>query len=202
MKPKPIPRRGPALALVLAGILAASVLTQAQTQMKGPIDHFTGTAVNVTGAGDPIQVDLLRWSTDAEREQIVAAAEKGDKELLAALERGQTLGYIWTSESAGYSVRFAHRMPSPDGSERIILATDHPLGNWNPQIWRATGTAKGNNYPFAVLELRLTRKGGEGKSSLFAKVIIDKEARTLALENYSAATLVLKDVKRGVHGRS
>lgn len=197
MKPNSVLRRGPALALVLAGIFTASVLTNAQTPTKVAPEHFTGIAVNVTGAGDPIQVDLLRWSTDAEREPFLGAAEKGDKELLTALEKGPTLGYIWTSESAGYSVRYAHRIQMADGTERIILATDHPLGNWNPQIWKAAGSAKGNSYPFAVLELRLTRKGGEGKSSILAKVIVDKEAKTLALENYNAAPVVLKDVKRG-----
>ena len=198
MKLKRILRRGPALALVLAGIMTASVLARVHAQTKGPIEHFTGTAVNVTGAGESIQIDLLRWSTDAEREQIVAAAAKGDKELAAALEKGQTLGYVWTSESAGYSVRYAHRLQTPDGAERIIIATDRPLGSWNPQIWKATGAAKGNDYAFTVLELRLTTKGGEGKSSLLAKVAPENTAKTIGLESYGAAPVVLKNVKRGV----
>ncbi|MBI4657328.1 MAG: hypothetical protein HY735_00515, partial [Verrucomicrobia bacterium] len=84
MKFRKILRRGPALALVLAGTLSAFVSTRAQAQTKGPIEHFTGTAVNVTGAGDSIQIDLLRWSTDTEREQLAAVAQKSDKDLLAA----------------------------------------------------------------------------------------------------------------------
>src|SRR5688572_26367416 len=68
MKTSRILRRGPALAL-LAGIITASVFTIAAAQTKVSPEHFTGTTVNVTGAGDSLQIDLLRWSTDAEREQ-------------------------------------------------------------------------------------------------------------------------------------
>jgi hypothetical protein len=181
----------------MAGLITAFVYRNAAAQTKTATEHFTGTAVNVTGAGDPVQIDLLRWSTDAERQQFVAAAEKGDKELQANLDKGQTLGYVWTSESAGYSVRYAYRDKSADGTERIIVATDRKLGSWNPQIWKPTGTAAGNDYPFSVLELRLTPKGGEGKSSLLAKVAVDKTANTIALDGYAAAPVVLKNVRRG-----
>jgi len=194
MKSKIVLRRGAALALIVAGILAASVLLAQQT--KEPVQHFTATAINVTGAPDPLKIDLLRWSTDAERDQIVAALDKGDKELASVLSKGQTLGYIWTSESVGYSVRFAHHISNPDGSQRIIVATDKPLGSWNPQIWKAKESGKANAYDFTVIELRIPAKGvGEGKSSLFSKVTADKAAKTLALENYAGATPVLKDVK-------
>ena len=172
MKAKKLLRRGPALALVVAGMFAASMLTGAQTQTKETIEHFTATAVNVTGAPDPLKIDLLRWSTDAEREQLLSVwSDKGEKEFATALSKAPSLGYLWTSESAGYSVRYAYRTSMPDGSQRLIVATDKPLGSWNPQIWKPTGSAKANDYPFAVIELRLKQRGiGEGKSSLFAKV--------------------------------
>ena len=86
---------------------------------------------------------------------------------------------------------------APDGGERVIVATDKPLGSWNPQIWKATATATANGYEFTVIELRLNRRRGtgEGKSSLLAKVTADKTAKTITLENYPGATVVLKDVK-------
>src|SRR3989442_10668214 len=98
MKSNRLLRRGPALALVVAGTLAASVL-RVQAQVKGTVENFTGTGVNVTGAPDAVKIDLLRWSTDAEREQVFnALSEKGEKELLNFLSKGPTLGYVWTSE--------------------------------------------------------------------------------------------------------
>src|SRR5437879_5202075 len=168
MKSNRLLRRGPALVLLVAGTLAASMFQSVQAQTKGTVENFTATSVNVTGAPDPLKIDLLRWSTDAEREQVFnALSDKGEKEFMDVLSKQPTLGYIWTSESAGYSVRYAYQTTTPDGGGRVIVATDKPLGSWNPQIWKATGTATANPYEFTVIEIRLNRRGtGEGKSSL------------------------------------
>jgi hypothetical protein len=198
MKSNRLPRRGPALAFLVAGTLAASMFSIVEAQTKGTVENYRAMAVNVTGAPDELKIDLLRWSTDAEREQVFnALSDKDEKEFLTVLSKQPTLGYIWTSESAGYSVRYAYQISAPDGSERVIVATDKPLGSWNPQIWKPTGSAKANSYDFTVIELRLNRKrgAGEGKSSLFAKVTADKAAKTIVLDNYTSAPVVLKDVK-------
>lgn len=201
MNTNTILRRGPALALVLAWMAAASALTVAQTQTKGPIERITATTVNVTGAGDPLKIDLLRWSTDAEREQLLSSLVKSDKDLATALEKAPTLGYVWTSESAGYSIRYAHHLTTPDGSERIIIATDRALGSWDPRIWKAPSSTGKTDYPFTVIELRFNRQGiGEGKASVLTKVVADNAAKTIALDNYTAAPIVLKTVKREGNG--
>ena len=183
---------------MLAGIVAASSVFNAQTKTNGPIEHITATSVNVTGAQDPLKIDLLRWSTDAEREQFIAAFGKSEKDLAAALEKAPTLGYVWTSESAGYSVRYAHRVQMPEGA-RLIFATDRRLGSWNPQLWRPVGNAAASDYPFTLIELRFNRRGeGEGKTSLTGKITADPQAKTLALDNYTAATVVIKGAKRDI----
>ena len=143
MKSNVFLRRGTALALVVAGICAASLLSYAQ-DAKPPVQHFSATAANVTGAPETLKIDLLRWSTDSERDQLSAALDKSEKEFVFALGKQPTLGYIWTSESAGYTVRYAYRIQTADGSQRIIVAADKPLGSWNPQIWHPVGNAKGN----------------------------------------------------------
>jgi hypothetical protein len=190
-------RRGTTLALIVAGICSASLLVSAQ-DTKQPVQHFSGTAANVTGAPEPLKIDLLRWSTDAERDQLSSALDKSEKEFVAALGKEPTLGYIWTSESAGYTVRYAYRIQATDGSQRIIVAADKPLGSWNPQIWHPVGNAKGNTSDFTLLELRLPARravAGEGKSSLLAKVYVDKTAKSIALDGYATAPVVLKNVK-------
>src|SRR5947207_5876705 len=164
MKSNRLLRRGPALVLLVAGMLAASMFQNGQAQTKGTVENITATSANVTGAPDPLKIDLLRWSSDAEREQIFnALSDKGEKEFMDMLSKQPTLGYIWTSESAGYSVRYAVRMSMPDGSERIIIATDKRLGSWNPQLWKPVGSATANPYDFTVIELRLNRKRGTGE---------------------------------------
>jgi len=292
------------LALVFVGIITISVSTVAQTPSTGPTMRFTATTANVSGAGDAARIDLLRWSTDAERDQLLAAwnltapaaaaggrgaaaggrgaaggggggrggagrggGRGGDtpdagaaaanapatpaaaanapatpaadgaapaaagaaagagggrggrggggggrggaaapaadatpltpaKALAAALQTAQTVGYLWTSESAGYSLRFAQRFPQPDGSERVILATDRRLGAWN-NLWKPAGGAALTDYDFSIIELHLNAKGdGEGKTSLTGKVTVDSSSKTFALEGYMGLPIVFKDVKR------
>src|SRR5580692_9191914 len=61
--------QGAALVVVIA---VAALPAMAQTP-AGPILSLTATTNNVAGAPDSIRIDLLRWSTDAERDQLVAA---------------------------------------------------------------------------------------------------------------------------------
>ena len=245
--------------------LSAAVAT---AQVTPPILNLTATTDNVSGAKDSIRIDVLRWSTDAERDQLISAwnltappdtggrggrggrgsaarggrgaaaddavvagneappagggraAQAGrgaagrggrggrggdaapeppptpESSLAAALEKAPTVGHLWSSEVAGYSVREALRLPQPDGGERIILITERRLGAWN-DLWKPTGSATPTNYPFSVIELRLNAKGeGEGKASLTGKVTVDTAAKSLALENYAALPVIFKNVKR------
>jgi hypothetical protein len=115
--------------------------------------------------------------------------------LTAAIGKGPTIGYVWTDEVVGYSIKFAYRTALPNGGERIILATDRELGGfttaWKPLAGAAT------DYQFTLLELRLDSKGtGEAKTSLTAKISVDKEINSIALDNYAAASVMLQNVKR------
>ena len=49
-----------------------------------------------------------------------------ESSLAAAIQKAPTAGVLWTSENVGYSIKYAYRLPQPDGGERIILATDRP----------------------------------------------------------------------------
>ena len=167
---------------VLAGSLAAALASCANAAR--PILSLTATTDNVSGAHESIRIDVLRWSTDAERDQLLAAwnltappaggrgrggrgrgaavdpapdpaAVDGNDEppagragrggrggrgggragaadaprptpegaLEAALGTAPTVGHLWSSEVAGYSLRSAVKLAEPDGGERIML--DH-----------------------------------------------------------------------------
>jgi hypothetical protein len=108
-----------------------------------------------------------------------------------------TVGYLWTSASAGYSIRYAYRIPSADGGQRIILLTDRKLGAWSPETWKPTAAATADPNSFSVIELRVNRAGqGEGKTSLTTKVTFETASKSLALENYAAQPVILKGVAR------
>jgi hypothetical protein len=87
-------------------------------------------------------------------------------------------------------------LKQPDGSERMIFATDRRLGQWN-DLWKPSSGALNTNYEFSVIELRFGPKGdGEGKTSLSGKVVIDSTVNSIALDGYSSLPVVFKDVKR------
>jgi hypothetical protein len=127
----------------------------------------------------------------------VAPPETPEKSLTGAIQKAPTVGFLWrSSESTGYSLHYAYHAPQPDGSERIIFATDRRLGGRNNQ-WKPLGSAKPTDYEFSIIELRLNSKGeGEGKASLTGNVTIDKEGKTIALDGYTTLPVLLKGVKR------
>jgi hypothetical protein len=243
---------GRVIAIVPAGIVLAAVWTAAQTPAGGPAASFTATTDNVSGAPDSVRIDILRWSTDAERNQVISAwslkdapaaagrgaagraapafdpfgagnddavraslapgaggrggrgggsgAAKGppptpETSLAAALAKAPVAGHLWSSEVAGYAVRYAVRLDRPGGGQRIILITDRRLGAWN-DLWKPAESAAVPNYEFSLVELHLNSNGeGEGKVSLTGKVSVDTAAATIALENYETLPVVLKNVK-------
>jgi hypothetical protein len=116
--------------------------------------------------------------------------------LAGAIRRAPTVGYIWTSDVTGYSIKYAYRAPLPEGRERIVLAIDRRLGT-HVAAWQPVTTQPATDYPFTVLEMRFDAGGlGEGRSSLTTNVILDKQAGTLALENYAGAPPILQKVRK------
>ena len=240
-----------AAAFAPLGLLCAAGWLLAQQ----PALRLAATTENVSGAPEAIRIDVLRWSTDAERDQLIsawthpvappppagrgrggagrgrggaaatpdgaaapagaAAAGRGgrggrgggrgaaadttpvtpESSLEAALEKAPTVGYLWSSEVAGYSLRYAAKIAEPDGGSRVVLVTERRLGAWN-SAWRPAAPDAANKYQFSIIELRINSKEqGEGKASLTGKIVIDDAAKSIGLEDYSALPVVLKDVK-------
>jgi len=188
------------LAVALFVLIPPPVL-QAQATLPPKMESFTGTTVNLNpGAGTRLRMNVFRWATETERDALMAAlTEKNDRGLSDALEKAPTMGYIWDDGHLGYFVRYAQRIPQPDGGERIILLTDRPLGSWGREAWKPSGQAPAPTYPFTLVELRLNKHGrGQGKMALAARVTADTDAHTVTLENYAAAPVLIDDVKRVV----
>jgi hypothetical protein len=116
--------------------------------------------------------------------------------LAQAIGRAPTIGYLWTADVTGYSIKYAYRTALPDGGERVILASDRRLGT-HTAAWQPAVKDPLTDYEFTIIELRLDGKGvGEGRTSLTTKVVVDPEAKTVALENYQTAAAILRNVKR------
>jgi len=118
--------------------------------------------------------------------------EKGPEKLLDALQDAKPVGHFGAPGQLSWDLRFARKTPLPDGGERVVLVTDRRIG-----FWEAANRPRSIDYPFTVIELRLNKDGeGEGKISLATKVIFDKDANTITLENYDLQPVQLTHVKR------
>jgi hypothetical protein len=164
-----------------------------------------GDAAAGLDPNDPALADLVAAARGGRGGRGGGRGGRGDAEpakpvdpivtLTAALGKAPTVGYFWTNEVVGYSIKYAYRSALPDGGERIILLTDRRLGGGTAGWKQATGTP--TDYAFTLIEIRMDSKGtGEGKASLTSKVIFDSEAKTLALDNYAATHAILQSVKR------
>ncbi|MEO8100519.1 MAG: hypothetical protein ABI811_22665 [Acidobacteriota bacterium] len=185
--------------------------------------YLTATTANIPGAPDQVRLEILRWSTDEERDRLMAAwelrlstpantkgkaATKGkgagrgaapasgadaispSTALARALQETTTVGYLWSSEMAGYALRYAGKIANPDGSQRVLLITQRRLGAMN-QRWNLDAA---NSDEFTVIELRLDAKGqGEGRTSLAGKLAADASMKMLTPE--SGQPVVLRNVK-------
>ena len=214
MKSTVLPRRGSVVVAALAGVVAASVLTVAQTE---GLERFRGTTVNMNPAGETLRIDVLRWSSEAEREDVLPLIMNQSPEDTSQLGIGPdgtegwpigeprsplvdkpSLGYVWPNgSSAGYPLKYTHRLATPDGGQRITVVTGRPLGSEDRELWTATGGPGAGTVAFTVIELQLNSDGeGEGKMSLVAEFAVDQETKTVTLASYDAAPVLLVDVKQ------
>jgi hypothetical protein len=190
--------------LLAVGLLTLSPLRGRRAQAQAPApapaqrETFTAKTINLAvGAGQDLKIDVFRWSTDDERKAILTALKgKGDAGVADALPKSPSLGSLWTNENLGYTIRYAYRDTTSNGSDRVILLIDRRLGSWAGQVWKTPGSSEAPDYPFVLIELHLSRTGtGEGKMSLTTKVAADEGGMTLALADYNPAPVLLRPVK-------
>ena len=113
--------------------------------------------------------------------------------LTTAIKAAPTVGFIWGDGLTGYSIKYAWRSASPSTAERVVLVTDRRLGAQRDVVAPRRSLREGGRTEFTVVEMRIDGKGvGEGKSSLTRRVVVDAAANTLAIDEYTAAPVLLK----------
>jgi hypothetical protein len=181
-------------AMAVAVLASATLVGGVSAQTNGQAERFSAVAFDMDrGNVTPLQIAVDRWTTDAERDRLLAVLlDKGAEHLLDDLKKAPKVGYIRSTTSLGWDLHFARHRPGPDGGEIVTLATDRPMG-----FWEVRNQPRSVDYPFTVIEMRLNGDGeGDGMLSYAAKLIPDKEGNMVTIENYGTQPIKLQQVKR------
>jgi hypothetical protein len=184
-----------AFTLVAAAALMCDLAgAVAQTQTPDAPLRMTAFAVNMStvghGGANTVEFDVDRWSTDAERDQLITTFnEKGPNSLLNALQRTKRVGYMRLPNTLGYDLHYARKHPGEDGGEQIIIMTDRRIG-----FWEARNQPRTIDYPFTLIEVRINGEG-EGKMSVATKIAYNKKKQAVELENYASEPVRLQNVR-------
>jgi hypothetical protein len=195
-----------ALAALVVALIAA--IPGISAQDTPAVEEFTAFAINVnrrptgSGANRPTTATLTfrieRWSTDEERESLMAILKeeqnvnRANQQLLRTLQRLPRVGWIRETGTVSWDLRYANQTPLPDGGRRIVLGTDRPIG-----FWEARNQPRTIDYPFTILEFRLDKNNqGEGKMLADTRLIMDRDSSTLVLENFDISPVRLNQIRR------
>jgi hypothetical protein len=174
-------------------------------QTAGGKIRLTAWAVSManvaTGANAVLDIRVEKWSTEAERQQLISTfLEKGQDGLLRALQKVPVKGRISNpgkrgpdpqQARLGWDLRFAMRSPLEDGGTRILIATDRYM-----TFEEVRNQPRTYDYPFTFIDIRLKSDGqGEGKMALATQLQFDKKKNTIVFENYSSEPVRLQNVK-------
>jgi len=181
------------LGLSVVVTLSATALVDAQK----PIAKYSAQAVNLDGqvgtATGPIQIQITRWSTDAERDSLTTTLfEKGTQPLLQAVSQMPTVGLLRVPDSVGYPLRYARRTTASTNIENIIIITDRPLS-----FYERRDSPRSIDYPFTVIRMQLNSQGrGQGDILLATRISADRATKDIAFEHFGATPLKLQNVRR------
>lgn len=182
-------------AVALAAVSFAAVPSAQSNIAKA--ERFSAFAVDIstlTNAARTSQVDIVinRWSTDAERDQLLAVLQtKGQDALLAAVQKLPAVGYINTPGSIRYDLHFARQTPEAEGGRSVFLMTDRYVGSYE-----ASYRPRTIDYPFTLIKLQVDKAGnGEGKATIYTKITQLKDG-TIELENLANQPVMLNNVKK------
>jgi hypothetical protein len=163
-------------------------------------ETFTSFAINMNSGPKTATVDISieRWSTDAERDALLAILveekdrHRANQALLKALQKMPKAGYIRTPQTLAWDLRYARQNPMEDGGRQIVVATDRPIG-----FWEARNQPRSMDYPFTILEMRMNKEDkGEGKMLAGTQIYIDKKTKSLVLENYGQQPVRLNEIRK------
>lgn len=183
----------PRLLLLAFVVFAVAPIAAVRAQTLGQPEHFTASVVDInTGWTGTVQLSVTRWSTGAERAELLDSLfKKGSDALLSELRDKRSVGRIYTPGTIGYDLRFAQQRTLPDGGREIILATDRPMS-----FWERTNAPRSSQYPFTWVQFTMKPDGtGEGKIAVAARIIGEEADQLIEVEDFAIQPVRLQNIR-------
>jgi len=186
-------------AAVLAGVVATAPAPAAQS--SEPPLRLGAVGINFSdvigmAARTTMAIDIARWSTAGEREEVVAALRAdGTDGLLALLPRLAELGSLRIENDSSVKFHIALAQPGRGGVRAITLIGDRPV-LWESASW-GVFDRRALEYRFVALQLQLDGSDrGTGRLSLATRLTIDRVTGGLQLDTWELLFVNLRDVRR------
>ena len=177
--------------------LAAALAISAPLLAADTSESFSAKVVNfeepMGRAPGLLQVRVTRWSTDADRDALTSALMKdGQSGVIDELKKMPAAGVIRTPGTAGYTFRYARRIPAANGDEQLLVVIDRPIGFAEfRQGWQTV------DYPFTIIQMTLNAKGeGSGQMMGATKLSANSVTGDIAFEHYNVSPQLLQNVRR------
>jgi hypothetical protein len=176
--------------VVASATTAVYVSAQAPAQAgtvvtkKDPL-RFRAFGVNMQGGiSGTLDIAIERWSTDGERtallDQVAGTTERRsdqDKLVKTLQDIEPRTGYIRTSRSLGWDLKYARENLLPDGARQIVIVTDKPVS-----FFAAANSSRTMDYPFSLIEIRFPKGSDKGEGKLLTQTSISTKNGRLELE--------------------
>ena len=160
------------------------------------------------GTNAAIQINITRWTTPEEREELLTQLkENGQEGLVRALQRQEETGWVMnrsqTAQSArrraamgtsapSWRLRYAWQIEEPGAKRRIVAALDRPIG-----FTEAARRPRWRDFDVTLIILDVDKKGnGQGQLAMGVRLEIDPETKKLTIENFGSEPARLNNVRR------
>ena len=178
---------------VLAAALTVADSTVLSADSERVVSEYSFVVANAPkdafSSDGRLRLRFMRWSTDDERRQLMAAVDEPSK-LLSALPYVAVAGYLQWPGGLEHGIRYARQTPRSDGGADIVMVVERPLWLW----WDPTAKWAADQH-FTVVQLRINKDGtGEGRIATGEGFKRDKDSGLVISDTTKPALLV--DVRR------
>ena len=173
-----------ALAAAIAAPLVAGNSLRKLPDEEGP----AGYRLRRADAGRPalvIGIAIERWTTDAERNALVALVqtttdkEADQRKLLKALQDIKVrAGFLNTPNSMGWDIKYAYESTLPDGSRQIVIVTDKPVS------FAMAASGRAYDAAFSLIEIQFPKGSNKGVGKALARAGLSTKNGRLQIESY------------------